>query len=156
MVSAFAFLAASVSWALAGWRATPVFLLPPTAFGERSAMIWVADHRIWSLAQWPSTSPHMTETERGLLGVTLTNRKGVVEGADSLTVGLPYWLVTSLSAVLPLHWLYRSRRRRHGAGRCPSCGYDLRATPQEGGALLDRCPECGAIHTLAPLPPKAA
>ena len=27
-------------------------------------------------------------------------------------------------------------RRRHKPGRCPVCGYDLRATP-------DRCPECG-------------
>ena len=29
------------------------------------------------------------------------------------------------------------RSRRTPPGRCPQCGYDLRATP-------DRCPECGA------------
>jgi hypothetical protein len=51
---------------------------------------------------------------------------------------LPHWLIVAACAVLPGLWLRRFGRTRHrsAAGRCRTCGYDLRAT-------ADRCPECG-------------
>jgi hypothetical protein len=56
-------------------------------------------------------------------------------------LGLPLWVIGLLGAVLPVIWEIRYRRTllrvmRGRKGLCPSCGYDLRATPQ-------RCPECG-------------
>jgi len=51
---------------------------------------------------------------------------------------LPYWLLIAGSAVMPVWAMWRWRRSVYPTGFCPSCGYDLRATP-------DRCPECGAV-----------
>jgi hypothetical protein len=58
------------------------------------------------------------------------------------TVAIPYWFVTSLLAVVPALWLINRVRRTARISRncCPTCGYDMRATP-------GRCPECG---TAAP------
>jgi hypothetical protein len=57
-------------------------------------------------------------------------------------VFVPYWFLLSAPAVLPaawaVRWFVRGRRaaRSRKAPTCPTCGYDLRATPE-------RCPECG-------------
>jgi hypothetical protein len=62
---------------------------------------------------------------------------------------LPLWMIMVVTLPLPAARViaYRRRRHRRGAGLCRVCGYDLRATPvavERGGAMLDRCPECGA------------
>ena len=58
---------------------------------------------------------------------------------------LPYWAPATLLAVPPAVALLRRRksRRDRTLNLCPSCGYDLRATP-------DRCPECGASPLKTP------
>lgn len=59
-------------------------------------------------------------------------------------VTVPYWSLFAVTSAWPawsaLAWLRRRvlARRRRRLGRCPVCGYDLRATP-------GRCPECGVV-----------
>jgi hypothetical protein len=72
------------------------------------------------------------------------------DNADSVLVRIGrhgfhvyYVVIAMLWMVLPLTWyLLRCRdqairRHRQSNSRCPACGYDLRASPQQ-------CPECGA------------
>lgn len=57
---------------------------------------------------------------------------------------IPYGLVAPLTLLPPAVWTIAQLRRRRSprTGLCPTCGYDLRATPT-------RCPECG--HKVNPL-----
>ena len=53
-------------------------------------------------------------------------------------VRLPHWLVMMTLLVPPVLAARRHWWIVRGAGLCPNCGYDLRATPE-------RCPECGTV-----------
>ena len=58
-------------------------------------------------------------------------------------VHLYYWFVMPATALLPAVFVYKRLRKPRvvRAGLCPTCGYDLRATPS-------RCPECGAVPAV--------
>jgi hypothetical protein len=72
--------------------------------------------------------------------VTLT---GQAAGDVITSVRVRWWavvIVNALPLLLASMLIRRIRlRNRVAAGRCTSCGYDLRASP-------GRCPECGTVH----------
>ena len=102
------------------------------------------------ISQWIGDEPglsHRTQPASVIGGTDYSHRfLGFGAGVQlngGRFVNIPYWALSALAALLPGWWLWRRLRRRTRAGCCTQCGYDLRATPEQGGALLARCPECG-------------
>ena len=88
---------------------------------------------IWTGRQ-PVAHPH-------LLGFHSWSAPDKIASAREFAVPPAFPLV--LAAAGPVVWLFNRFRRGtlRGSGLCPTCGYDLRATP-------DRCPECGTPSKL--------
>jgi hypothetical protein len=73
---------------------------------------------------------------RPLHGIAMTWATMLLYLQVAPTVGMARWAGRA--------WVRRIRRRHR---LCPTCGYDLRATP-------DRCPECGTtVEPATALPP---
>jgi hypothetical protein len=110
---------------------------------------WFKDNPLGRTWKWSGNAPDSlinlgwNDSFWGRLGFALIlseNRPTASVHYRSYKVGIPCWLIASVASI-PL--LKRGvgalrRRRRLSVGACPSCGYDLRATPA-------MCPECGWI-----------
>jgi hypothetical protein len=95
----------------------------------------------WAPADWPNGW--------GPLRWDLVSRSNADGTNRYWAFAAPLWLVALVTGTWPLASitlaLRRRIKRRRAAreGLCKNCGYDLRATPTAGGALLAVCPECG-------------
>jgi hypothetical protein len=86
--------------------------------------------------------PGSRSWEKACAGCHFTRLGGSIEPSCSINgmvIIVPHAYVCATFAVLPTIVILKKRRTRRAKlqGLCPSCGYDLRATP-------DRCPECGS------------
>jgi len=100
-----------------------------------------AEDSVWVDAAYPSTW--------GPFRANIQDQKYLTDESRVWIVTSPAGLAALLAAAWPLMSITLGvrrrarRRRRERIGLCRKCGYDLRATPEAGGALLERCPECG-------------
>jgi hypothetical protein len=111
-------------------------LVPPSNAVEMAKFY---ESQIGRFRWFADDSPHpgrFPPADFYVAGVYISTRK--VAGWKGVAV--PLWIPAMLLAVPPLVALGRRRWwaiiERSRQGRCPTCGYDLRAT-------VGRCPECG-------------
>jgi hypothetical protein len=98
----------------------------------------------WPEVTWANGQPIVRDFEPPVRADLSARKALIVMWHDRLDVpvlSLGYgWLLVATVA-LPASVALRGARRwnRRARGRCPACGYDLRATP-------GKCPECGAVR----------
>ena len=95
------------------------------------ATCYVSEQRLTPLLSWPSP---------GFRATHYPDAPWVGYRSDYFVFAVHPAIAIAVLLVLPAAWIYRPirKRRARAKGLCPTCGYDLRATP-------DRCPECGTL-----------
>jgi hypothetical protein len=110
-----------------GYPGIFVFWMPDAAPGQ-----YMVGHQAFD------PSSHDNVEDRVAPGVYHYHDPGVLR-----FVGVAHWLLFALLAGGAIPFVVRcyhawGAQRASKTGHCPTCGYDLRATP-------DRCPECGRV-----------
>jgi hypothetical protein len=108
------------------WVRPHLFLSP----APRSGLFADADTRL----------THIGSFTFGVLPMQSKVGNGLYQSFSHHLVGFPGLAAVMLWTIvlIPTGFMAFRVRRRFQAGLCPTCGYDLRATPE-------RCPECGHI-----------
>jgi hypothetical protein len=160
-------IAAACLWARSHWRIDELAMRGGSGSRLELALM-PGGVRVMSIKQWPdplpvtlTSVPRSSKAQRdwiyhdgsapvpgrsGRMGFYrdsgYLSGPGLGRGVAYTAWTAPYWAMVALFAI-PVAWrgvrVVTAKRQRE-LGLCPTCGYDLRATP-------DRCPECGSTFT---------
>ena len=127
--------------------------------GRRSVSLTSCDRHfhanLWSEPDNPQLDPELCTPPGLTAGTHLRDSDSLDRGPGlrwlrtplGVSVQVPHWAFAVAAAGPSAAWVLNVLWKRHDRrpprpGLCPSCGYDLRVTP-------DRCPECGTVPARA-------
>lgn len=139
------------SYLLSSWPLRFAVMSAPLPGPVSPRISWWSGYTSPAVTRSGSTQPffELSNDRIACIGFEYCHR--VIEdlSMDVSEVEISHWILVLLFAILPfLHFrLIYMRRRLARLGLCPTCGYDLRASP-------DRCPECGRVPRVEARPPE--